>query len=107
MGGGGSAPDWKEKGGSHDHYTQAKCHLSICFSLIYSPDILILNYYGTVYYSIIIIYTAVHDVDIIVVSSEILYIYLALTKLSLDILASISAVSINNMDCLSKIVDMA
>lgn len=54
-------------------------------------------------------YTAVHDVDIhvIVVSSEILYTYLALTKLSLDILASISAVSINNMDCLSKIVDMA
>lgn len=35
------------------------------------------------------------------------YTYLALTKLSLDILASISAVSINNMDCLSKIVDMA
>ena len=33
--------------------------------------------------------------------------YLAFTRVSLDILANMSAVSINSMDCLSKIVDMA
>lgn len=33
--------------------------------------------------------------------------YLAFTRLSLDILASMSAVSTNSIDCLSKIVEIA
>lgn len=98
-------PSLGRERGSHDHYTQAKCHLSICFPFFTSLTFeLQYNGYALIY-STVLQYMMLTKIN--VVSSEILCTYLALTKLSLDILASISAVSINNMDCLSKIVDMA